>query len=201
MRGGAYFSANRFSELPPGQRAKIKLISGHFAINDLNKLEGFRVCAVLREPRERAVSVVRHFMRNDPRHAGLPFREVLEAVAPAQVYDFYHKRFSGIRYDAAAPSTALALEGLDRIEFLGFFDQLEPFCRRVAREVFGLDITLGWLNAAPSDFMPEPVDQARIDELTRRDLTFYSAAVAARSELSSASSWTPARQRPMSRGH
>lgn len=168
-----YNGARHFRALSSDQRARIMLVSGHFTLDDLPMLDGFRACAVLREPRERAVSVVRHFMRNDPRHAGHSFREVLEAISPAQVHDFYHRRFSGSRYDPAHPSTDLALEGLGRIEFLGLFDQLDPFAKKVAREVFGRDIAIQRLNVAPPAPALEAADQAAIDELTQRDAALF----------------------------
>jgi hypothetical protein len=169
-----YNSVRHYRSLPEKQRAQIRLVSGHFMIDDLALLEGFRTCTVLREPAARAVSAVRHFMRHDPNYAECSFAEVLKAIAPTQVQDFYHRRFAagGTAADTP-PSTEAALEGLSRIEFLGFFDALEPFARHVAREVLGLEITLERLNAAPTPYVPDSTDQARIEDMTGRDRKLY----------------------------
>ena len=175
-----YHSAQHFQDLPEERRRGIVFVSGHFTIRDLDLLPGFAPFVVLREPTDRAVSVVRHFMRHDPAFAAATFRETLDALAERQIRDFYRNRLGDRGSERGDAPIDAALAGLRRCRFVGFFeDGVDGFARQVAREVFGLDLDMRRLNAAPGSFVPEPADLARIRELTALDAEIYSAARAA----------------------
>jgi hypothetical protein len=175
-----YHSAQHFQEFPEERRRRVVFVSGHFTIQDLDLLPGFTPCMVLREPADRAVSVVWHFMRHDPAFAAASFRETLDAITERQIRDFYRTRLGASAQGRGDAPIDAALAGLSRFGYIGFFeDGVDRFARRVAQQVFGIDLDMQRLNAAPGSFVPDAADLARIRELTALDAEIYSAARAA----------------------
>ena len=88
-------------------------------------------------------------MRNNPKYKSSTFDYVLDNIANDQITDFYHKRFSGNAYNEKEPSLELALNGLRRIDFIGFFYELDAFSKRVAKDVFNIELNIKRIHVAP----------------------------------------------------
>jgi hypothetical protein len=142
-RGGerqrAYYMIDQLRRLSPERRRSIRVYAGHFPFVAAELVGADVTLAILRDPIERTLSVLRHHRRQDPRLRGATLEEVYEDgwVFPLYVHNHQAKLFAMTADDKLESHLDLidvddvrlqgALANLERVDVLGLHERYPDF--------------------------------------------------------------------------
>lgn len=97
----AYGSLSRLRELPEARRAELLAYAGHYPYFVTELVPTDAVLTVLRDPVDRAVSMLRQIRRHDPARQGASLEEIYddEMIRPMLIQDYQGKLFAMTRAD------------------------------------------------------------------------------------------------------
>lgn len=174
-----YWLPSRFAELDPTERAKLRIICGHFPFFTSEVVGADVIITLLRDPIERTISHMAHVRRfgtdpdvslesvyEGPENLPMPFVNY-------QISQFARHADGAIIIDIDDALYQRALENLDSVTLLGLSDQYEEFTAALTHR-------FGWRNAPPDRLQvaPEPTRvsaafRRRLERDNEADIDFY----------------------------
>jgi hypothetical protein len=145
-RQRAYYMIDDLRQISPERRRSIRVYTGHFPFVAHELIAADITLAILREPVDRTLSVVRHHRRGEARLRGATLEEVYDDgwIFPLYVHNYQAKLFAMTPddkleshldvIDVDGPRLDIALANLERVHVLGLYERYPEFLETMREE-------------------------------------------------------------------
>jgi hypothetical protein len=160
-RRRAYYMIDDLRRISPERRRSIRVYTGHFPFVAHELVGADITLAILREPVDRTLSVLRHHRRGETRLRGATLEEVYDDgwIFPLYVHNYQAKLFAMTAndkleshldvIDVDGPRLDTALAGLERVHVLGLYERYAEFLETMREQH-------GWITHNVPDLQVSP---------------------------------------------